>query len=170
MSHNALAPKEAMNGASCIADRNECQEKRDDLKLDVNFGRAKTCSTITPKREIVEEMPRIYASSAVYIPPASHDKLLLGPFPETDLRRSVFTPPGSAALTAFLVWFLSGADRIAARVANLLCRGQEKRTMRKRLGLNRRFRLIFHNFGLAISSRHRDKNFLTRGLAYVFDT
>jgi len=42
MSHNALAPKEAMNGAPSIADRNECQEKKNDLKLDVNFGRAKT--------------------------------------------------------------------------------------------------------------------------------
>jgi len=33
------------------------KKKKNDLKLDVNFGRAKTCSTITPKREIVEEMP-----------------------------------------------------------------------------------------------------------------
>jgi hypothetical protein len=71
--------------------------------LDINFGRTKTCSTILPISEIVEEMPRIYASSAVYIPPVSHEKLLLAPFPETDLRQSVFTSPGSAALTAFLV-------------------------------------------------------------------
>jgi hypothetical protein len=28
----------------------------------VNFGRTKIWSTITPKREIVEEMPRIYSS------------------------------------------------------------------------------------------------------------
>jgi len=42
--------------------------------------------------------------------------------------------------------------------------------MRKLLGLNRRFRLIFHNFSFAISSRNLDKNLLTRGLAYVFDT
>jgi len=35
MSHNALAAKEAMNGAPSIADRNECQEKKNDLK----FGR-----------------------------------------------------------------------------------------------------------------------------------
>jgi len=42
--------------------------------------------------------------------------------------------------------------------------------MRKLLGLNRRFRLIFHKFSLAIRSRNRDKNLLTRGLTYVFDT
>jgi len=42
--------------------------------------------------------------------------------------------------------------------------------MRKPFGLNRRFRLLFHKFSLAISSRPRDKNLLTRGLTYVFDT
>ena len=103
MSHNALAPKEAMNGPPSIADRNECQEKKNDLKLDVNFGRAETWSTITPKRETVEEMPRIYASSIVYIPPVTYETLLLGPLPEIDFQGSVITPPGSAALAAFLV-------------------------------------------------------------------
>ena len=42
--------------------------------------------------------------------------------------------------------------------------------MRKRLGLNRKFRLIFHKLSLAFSSRNRDKNLLTRGLTYEFDT
>ncbi len=85
MSDNALAPKEAMNGASCIADRNECQEKKNDLKLDVNVGRAKTCSTITPKREIVEEMPRIYSSFS----PARIESLLGWQICCVEDRRSV---------------------------------------------------------------------------------
>jgi hypothetical protein len=42
--------------------------------------------------------------------------------------------------------------------------------MRSLLGLNRRFRLIFLKFRLAISSWHGDKNLLTKGLTYVFDT
>jgi hypothetical protein len=42
--------------------------------------------------------------------------------------------------------------------------------MHNLVGLNRRFRLIFHKFSFDISSRHRNKNLLTRGLTYVFDT
>jgi hypothetical protein len=42
--------------------------------------------------------------------------------------------------------------------------------MHNLLGLNRRFLLIFHEFSFAIRSGHRNKNLLTRGLTYVFDT
>jgi antirestriction protein ArdC len=44
----------------------------------------------------------------MYIPPVSHETLLVGSFPEIHLRRSGFSPPGFAALAAFLAKFLSG--------------------------------------------------------------
>jgi hypothetical protein len=37
MSHNALAAKEAMNGAPSIPDRNECQEKKERPEIGHKF-------------------------------------------------------------------------------------------------------------------------------------
>src|SRR5580704_19320846 len=57
---------------------------------------------------------------------------------------------------------------IAARVANLLCRGQEKRTMpRYQVGDSG---LYFTNSALLSAVRYSDKSHLTRGVTYVFDT